>query len=104
MPKLKDVCVNVRSKNAGPFWITADLFFRDAEVYQAYKSDAALSASSLAGLLGVVTEHVRVIEVPNLHIVKITYPRTSPQGWADERDMHGGQQYVDLLMLELGKA
>ena len=102
MPQLQDVCTNVRSKNAGPFWITADLFFRDAEVYAAYKADPALSAPSLAQRLGVPSEHVRVIEVPNLHIVKITYPRTHPQGWRDERDMHGGQQYVELLTLKLG--
>ena len=27
MPKLKDVCRYVRSKNAGPFWVTVDIFF-----------------------------------------------------------------------------
>ena len=31
MPRLADVCRHVRSKNAGPFWITVDLFFRDAQ-------------------------------------------------------------------------
>ncbi|MEA2725650.1 MAG: hypothetical protein QOF70_125, partial [Acetobacteraceae bacterium] len=29
MPRLGDVCRHIRSKNAGPFWITVDLFFRD---------------------------------------------------------------------------
>ena len=33
MPKLSDVCSHVRSKNAGPFWITVDLFFSDAETF-----------------------------------------------------------------------
>ena len=29
MPKLRDVCRQVRSKSAGPYWITVDLFFAD---------------------------------------------------------------------------
>ncbi|MGH1560846.1 DUF4387 family protein [Caulobacter segnis] len=31
MTTVKDVCRHVRSKNAGPFWVTVDLFF-DGEV------------------------------------------------------------------------
>ena len=27
MPRLREVCRYVRFKNAGPFWITVDLFF-----------------------------------------------------------------------------
>ena len=36
MPKLSDVCANVRSKNAGPFWITLDLWFPDDASFQRY--------------------------------------------------------------------
>jgi hypothetical protein len=37
-------------------------------------------------------------------VVKISYPRARPQGGACERDMHGGQQYVRLLDVELCRA
>jgi hypothetical protein len=30
-------------------------------------------------------------------MVKISYPRATPQGGMVERDMHAGQQYVRLL-------
>jgi hypothetical protein len=34
-------------------------------------------------------------------MIKISYPRTTPQGGMVERDMHSGQQYVPLLDVEL---
>ena len=36
MPKVSEVCTHVRSKNAGPFWITLDLWFPDASTYARY--------------------------------------------------------------------
>jgi hypothetical protein len=39
--------------------------------------------------------------VESLAMVKISYPRTSPQGGIVERDMHSGQQFVRLLDAEL---
>jgi hypothetical protein len=40
---------------------------------------------------------VKRFEVPDLAVLKISYPRATPQGGTYERDMHGGQQYVRLL-------
>ncbi len=39
MPKLRDVCRYVRSKNAGPFWVTIDLFFKDDESFRKYHAN-----------------------------------------------------------------
>lgn len=102
MPRLTDVCRHIRSKNAGPFWITVDLFFRDADVYQTYKNDPRIAPSTFAKLFGADPSMVKVIQVDSLHVIKVSYPRPQPQGWQGERDMHGGQQYVSLLELELG--
>ncbi|MCE3290494.1 MAG: hypothetical protein K0R83_2506, partial [Caulobacter sp.] len=33
MPKLREVCRHVRSKVAGPFWVTMDLMFESQEAY-----------------------------------------------------------------------
>ena len=52
MPKLRDVCRHVRSKNAGPFWITVDLFFKDEAAYRTYAADPALSPDLFAQLYG----------------------------------------------------
>ena len=102
MPRLKDVCRYVRSKNAGPFWVTIDLFFESREAYDRCRRDAAIGADAIAALYGVDAGQVKRFEVDDLAVVKLSIPRTAPQGGAVERDMHSGQQYVPLLEVELG--
>ncbi len=102
MPKLSEVCRHVRSKNAGPFWITVDLSFPDRETFDRYAEAPALSPASIGALLDVDATQVKRFLVPDLSVVKISYPRRNPQGGALERDMHGGQQYIRLLDVEMG--
>ena len=101
MARLGEVCRYVRSKNAGPFWVTVDLFFESADDYARYHADPAISAESIAQIYGVDAAHVKRFEVKSLNMVKISYPRTAPQGGVHERDMHSGQQFVPLLQLQL---
>ncbi len=101
MPKVSDVCSHVRSKNAGPFWITLDLWFADAAAFERHAGATALQPQAIARLYGVEPELVKHFALPDLRVVKISYPRARPQGGAIERDMHGGQQYVRLLDVEL---
>lgn len=101
MPRLREVCRYVRSKNAGPFWVTVDLFFDGHENYARYHDDPAISAGAIAEIYGVDAALVRRFMVKSLSMVKISYPRTKPQGGVHERDMHSGQQFVPLLELQL---
>lgn len=101
MPRLADVCRHIRSKNAGPFWITVDLFFTDAQAYARWADAPALQTEALAPLFGTEPANVKRFQIPDLHVLKLSYPRQVPQGGALERDMHGGQQYVRLLDLAL---
>ena len=48
MPKLREVCRHVRSKVAGPFWVTIDLFFDGEENYHKYHDNAAIQPTALA--------------------------------------------------------
>lgn len=97
MVKLDEVCHQVRSKNAGPFWVTVDLFFDGPESYARYKDTPALSAAAVANVFGVDPTLVKRFAVDTLSVVKLSYPRKTPQGGAVERDMHSGQQYIRLL-------
>ena len=102
MPKLKDVCRYIRSKNAGPFWVTIDIFFDTGETYRCHRADPAISASAVADLYGVAVDQIRRFEIDSLSAIKMSYPRSRPQGGVLERDMHSGQQFVPLLDLDLG--
>ncbi len=102
MTKLRDVCRHIRSKNAGPFWITVDLFFDGGETYARHADDPAIGPDAVAVLFGVDPTQVKRFRIDDLNVVKLSYPRARPQGGAFERDMHGGQQYVPLLDIDLG--
>jgi hypothetical protein len=99
MPTLGEVCRYVRSKNAGPFWVTIDLFFKDEASFEKYRE--AISARRIGEAYGVDPALVKCFAVENLKVVKISFPRNAPQGGIVERDMHQGQQYVRLLGVEL---
>ena len=101
MPKLEEVCHQIRSKNAGPFWISVDLFFRDREAFDRYAGAKELQPQHLAPLFGVRPDQVGCYPVPDLAVLKISYPRRDPQGGMIERDLHGGQQYIRIVDLEL---
>jgi hypothetical protein len=101
MATIKQVCRHVRSKNAGPFWVTIDLFFDGPESYERYAGSPVLGPELIQRLYGADPRLVRKYPVPKLHMVKISYARTNVQGGEVERDMHCGQQYVRLLNVEL---
>jgi pimeloyl-ACP methyl ester carboxylesterase len=102
MTKLREVCSHIRSKNAGPFWITLDLTFPDRETFDLHAKSSAIGAAAIAALFDVEAGLVKHFLVPELAVVKISYPRQRPQGGALERDVHGGQQYNRLLEIEMG--
>jgi hypothetical protein len=101
MTTLGAVCRHIRSKNAGAYWVTIDLFFRNSDDFARYTTSPAISNESLGAIFGVEAGLVRRYPVPGLHVLKISYPRASPQGGEVERDMHCGQQYVRLLNLSV---
>jgi Domain of unknown function (DUF4387) len=101
MSKVRDVCRHLRSKQAGPFWVTIDIFFDGPESYARYHDSPALAPELFARLYGTDPLMVKRIPVENLAMVKVSYPRATPQGGMVERDMHSGQQYVRLLDVEL---
>lgn len=101
MPKVGEVCRHVRSKNAGPFWITIDLSFPDRESFERHARSPQLQPAAIGRLYDCDPSLVKHFVVPDLLVVKISYPRRHAQGGAVERDMHGGQQYVRLLDVEL---
>lgn len=87
----------IRSKNAGPFWLTIDAFCNDVEdtrkVTAAFERERELIAQSFQ----VKPEDLQIFCLEHIQVAKISLPRVPIEGSRDERDMHGGQQYVTLL-------
>lgn len=103
MPKLTDICRQIRSKNAGPFWITVDIFFMDQESLDFWSNSPTLHKDALARRFDVDPSEVHLQLIRELATLKFSYPRRRPQGGALERDMHGGQQFVRLLDLDVSQ-
>jgi hypothetical protein len=98
---LGNLATTLRSKNAGPFWITIDVFFADRAAYQRAMASAVSDRATIAGLYAVSADAVRIFELPDLLAIKISFPRPSAQGGVADRDMHAGQQHVPLLNLPI---
>lgn len=89
----------IRSKNAGPFWITVDVFCGNDKTYQ--DMNEKLTTSMIAELYQVPVETLKRFELPSLSVLKFSFPRTVIQGGRFDRDMHGAQMSVLLAELEL---
>ncbi len=87
MTTLGSVVQKVRSKNAGPFWLTIDIFCGSEEAYQ--DVTAKLQNPVLAKLLGANSQDLKRFDIPSLKVIKISLPRPHVQGAIHDRDMHG---------------
>ena len=98
---VREVAELVRSKNAGPFWQTLDVFLPDDETYRLVAESPTIDGDVIARLYRVAAEEVRIFRLPSIRGVKISFPRPTPQGGVEDRDLHAGQQHVPLAELEL---
>ena len=94
-----DVAELVRSKNAGPFWQTLDIFCDSADAYRELADESVLTADRIAALYRVDAGAVKIFRHPDLRVIKISFPRAVSSGSANDRDVHAGQQHVPLLLM-----
>ena len=101
MPKIGEVAKFVRSKNAGPFWIAMDIFTNNKEDLLKIANSKNLTKARIAEVYGVEEKNVKIFRMDDLNVIKVSVPRVLPQGDKYERDMHAGQQFVQLAELEI---
>ncbi|MGY1804432.1 DUF4387 domain-containing protein [Blastococcus sp. SYSU D00922] len=97
---LGELALEVRSKNAGPFWVTMEVFMRDADGYAT--AAAVVDEQVIGRLYAVDPADVQLFRIPALNVVKVSFPRPVPQGSLRDRDMHAGQHHVPLAGLLAG--
>ena len=87
----------IRSKNAGPFWLTVDAFCNNVEDTKRVTTAFEREREFIARSFQVHPEELQIFCLEHIQVAKISLPRVPVEGSRDERDMHGGQQYVSLL-------
>lgn len=98
---LSDHALEIRSKNAGPFWVTLEAFMKDRHGY-AIAADL-INEATVATLYEVPADSVLIFRIPALNVVKISFPRPVSQGSLRDRDVHAGQHHVPLARLVVGE-
>jgi hypothetical protein len=99
--KLAELASLIRSKNAGPFILTFDIIFPDDESYRRVKKSGALTTARFAALFRCPQQQVRFFECDNARAFKFSIPRPIVQGDLGDGDMHGGQQFIPLMDIEI---
>ena len=99
MTRLGDIVVKVRSKNAGPFWLTIDIFCGTPEAFETVS--ARLSTERVADLYRAPPGDVKRFDIADLMVVKFSLPRPVVQGSREDRDMHGAGWAVLLEEADL---
>lgn len=100
--KLSDLARVIRSKNAGPFMVTFDIIFEDAEMLERVRQTGSLTSQTVASLYGVsANEIVDFAYYPIARAVKFSIYRPQPSGARFDTDIYGAQQHAPLLTLPI---
>lgn len=99
MPELGQIVEKVRSKNAGPFWITVDIFCGSPEVFSRVVKD--LESRDVAALYETPSQTLKRFDISDLNVIKFSFPRQHVQGTATDRDLHGASFAALLAEFEL---
>ena len=101
MAKLWEVTKLVRSKNAGPFVLTFDIMFDDAEVYEQVRDSGVLNKKRVAEMYQQNEADVLFFNCDNALAIKFSIPRLIASGDLGDSDCFGGQQYAPLLEIDV---
>lgn len=99
MTRLGDIAQKIRSKNAGPFWLTIDIFCDSPEVFDRVVD--GLKNQAVARLLRAETQLIKRFDIADLRVIKISLPRPEIQGSRQDRDMHGASYAALLADMEI---
>jgi hypothetical protein len=99
VPKLTDTFRLIRSKDAGPFMLTIDLFCHDEAAYRRVLDSGVVTPATFAELYGVGVDDVEVHLGESIQAIKVSFPRPVASGELADSDITGGQQYGPLVEL-----
>lgn len=89
----------LRSKNAGPLFITFDLIFNNSDDMK-YVSER-LTKEHVSKAYGVAVEKIDIIKYDVVNSIKITFPRKNISGSLSDTDIYGCQMHIPLANIVL---
>lgn len=101
MARLRDIAKACKSKNAGPFEITIDIMFDNAETFEAVKKTGVISPQLFARLYHVAAGSIQFSEYPPAFAFKASFERPVPSGAVGDTDVYGAQQHAPLLDVDV---
>lgn len=96
MSNLMELASVLRSKNAGPLYITFDIIFGNKEVYERVINSGVITESLISQLYKVSEIEVLITNYDIVNSIKITIPRKYISGDILDNDIYGCQQHVPL--------
>ena len=99
MKRLIDYTKILRSKNAGPLFITFDLIFHTREDMEYVSS--ALDLDDIAKAYETDKSKISIIRYDVVNSIKITFPRKCISGSIKDFDIYGCQQHMPLAKIQL---
>jgi hypothetical protein len=101
MALIKHVAKVCKSKNAGPFELTIDVVFDNAEMFNRVKATGVLNPALFSRLYNVPEQYVLFTPYDAAFAFKATLPRLVPAGDFGDTDVYGCQQHAPLLDVDL---
>lgn len=99
MKKLIDYTKILRSKNAGPLFITFDLIFNTTEDMEYVEKN--LKKADIAKAYDMDESKIDIISYKVVNSIKITFPRKNISGSLADNDIYGCQQHMPLAAIEI---
>lgn len=99
--KLFDCADVIRSKNSGPYELTFDIIFKEAEMFQKFWDANIMTKAVFAKLYGINEASIKgILAFAPAKAIKITIARPMASGDLGECDVYGAQQHAPLLAFE----
>lgn len=101
MKKLNELASVIRSKNAGPFFLTFDIIFAERETYERVKATGVINTRTFSELYRIPEDHIEFYDYPPAFAFKFSIKRPLACGDIGDSDIYGAQQHAPLLKLEI---
>ena len=97
--KLIELAKILRSKNAGPLYLTLDIIFNNEKDLK--RAIDGLTKEKISVAYGVGKSQIEIIVYEIVNSIKVTFPRKVISGSIYDDDIYGCQKHIPLANIEV---